>query len=108
MGKPFIPRPPGPNVAYGNRAPSRRKAATPEAKSLRVTLTGCRTLEEAHAMLDDAWDKLTELNIPKAAGINLYLTPKDAEGQPLRHSFSDIVIDKVPAYRSAAEHYKAP
>ena len=105
----LTPKPPGPAVAYGTRSShSSRRSDAKADRSIRVTLTGCRTLEEAHAMLDDAWNKLSELNIPKAAGINLYLTPKDAEGQPLRHSFSDIVIDKVPAYRCAADQYKAP
>jgi penicillin V acylase-like amidase (Ntn superfamily) len=107
--RPLIPRPPGPAAAYG-RAPSRRKAAPTTAQSIRVQLTGCRTIEEIAAMIDDALHILAEANIPKASSINLYLTPKDADGQPLvtRTKIPDLVIDKVPAYRSAAEHYKVP
>jgi hypothetical protein len=104
----LTPRPPA-GGTYGTRTP-RKTAAPVQAQSIRVQLTGCRTLEEIAAMLDHALHCLGEVNIPKASGINLYLTPKDADGQPLvtRTKIPDLVIDKVPAYRSAAEEYKTP
>jgi hypothetical protein len=108
------PRTPKPPIGRTSTAPTRRTSTTPAAqhdgKSIRVRLLGCRTLEEIRAMLDEAIYRLEELKIPKARSIYLYLTPADADGEPLitRAKIADLVIEKPPPYRSAADEYKAP
>jgi hypothetical protein len=115
--KPYsvTPRPPAGNINAGStsgrttRARTTRNVGTP-GQSLRVKLEGCRTLEEAFAMIEEAFSRMADAGIPKLKNMYFYSTPCDADEDPLmkRTPIPDIVIEKVPAYRSAAEKYKAP
>ena len=83
-------------------------AAKKTPAGMRIQLKGLRSTQDLRAMLHEAVDRLEELAITHARGINLYLTPADKEGNPVsprqhRRPVADIVIDEP--YRSAADEH---
>ena len=83
-------------------------AKKPKPDGLRIQLKGLRSTQDLRAMLHEAVDRLEELAITHARGINLYLTPADKEGNPVhprqhRRRVADITIEEP--YRSAADEH---
>ena len=78
---------------------------------LRIQLQGLRTIQELRAMVHEAFDNLEALGITHGRGVNLYLTPCDAEGlmvTPLgsgRTKINQITIEGP--YPSAADEHGA-
>lgn len=75
---------------------------------IRIQLKGLRSMQDLRAMLHEAVDKLEDLPITHARGINLYLTPADKEGNPVsprqhRRPVADIIIEEP--YRSIADEH---
>jgi hypothetical protein len=85
----------------------RPRKAPRRAKGLRVQLKGQPSVPELRGMLIDAVERLSELGITHASGINLYLTPVSPDGTPLTpvangQSVNNIIIEP---YRSAADEH---
>jgi hypothetical protein len=91
------------------RPKRQRKAATPaKPRGLRIQLKGTRTLAELQDMLRQAIERIDELAITHASGINLYITPVDKNGSPVTpvsngHTVSSVTIEAP--YKSAADEY---
>lgn len=90
----------------GARSNGPRKAPA-KAKGLRVQLKGAPSLPELRGMVVEALQRLDDLGITHARGINLYLTPVTRDGTPVTpvangHTVTLIVIEP---YRSAAEEH---
>jgi hypothetical protein len=85
-----------------------KKSAAAKPRGLRIQLKGTRTLEELRDMLRQSLERLNELAITHASGINLYITPVDKNGHPVApvsdgHNVSSITIEAP--YSSAADEY---
>ncbi len=93
------------------RRPKRAKRprrAPAKAPGLRIQLRGQRSSADLRAMLLQAVDKIEELGITHASGVNLYITPLDASGTPVTpvaNGQSVRTITIAEPYRSAAEEY---
>ena|SRR4051812_5347715 len=89
-------------------ARSKRPRKAPEKpKGLRIQLKGRNALADLRSMLVEATQRLSDLGITHASGINLYITPVAKDGTPVTpvangQPVSTIVIEP---YRSAAEEH---
>lgn len=88
------------------RAKRPRKAPA-RPKGLRIQLKGKPSTQELHAMLIDALQRLRELGITHASGINLYLTPTTADGTPVTPvaNGQPVNLITIEPYRSAADEH---
>ena len=86
----------------------RPRKAPAKPGSLRVQLMGTRTPDDLRDMLRQAIDKIVDLGITHARGVNLYITPLDANGgnvTPVSNGQKvSTVIIEAP-YKSAADEY---
>jgi hypothetical protein len=93
----------------GNASRARRPRKAPaKPRGLRIHLRGTRSREELRDMLRQALDRIEELGITHAGGINLYLSPLDEDGAPVTpvangRSVRTVTIDAP--YKSAADEY---
>jgi hypothetical protein len=95
MGKMRVPR---------SRQP--RKAPA-EPRGLRVIVKGAATPEELRVAFFAAVDELEQLGIKQVRGVNIYLTPLDADGDrvvPTRDGRTVTSITIEP-YRSGADEH---
>jgi hypothetical protein len=85
----------------------RPKKAPAKPKGLRVQLKGRVSLPELHAMLLDALQRIGDLGVTHASGINLYLTPVSRDGTPLTplQNGQSVSLITVEPYRSAADEH---
>lgn len=85
----------------------RPKKAPAKAKGLRIQLKGRPALPDLRAMLIEATERLDELGITHASGINLYITPVTPDGTPLTPvaNGQSVKLIVVEPYRSAAEEH---
>ena len=89
------------------RAKRPRKAPA-KPRGLRIQLTGMRTPQELRDMLRQAVERIEELGITHASGVNLYITPVNACGTPVTpmlngQSVKSVIIEAP--YKSAADEY---
>ena len=93
-----------------NTRPARTKRprkAPSKARGLRVQLKGRPSVPELRGMLIEALERISDLGITHASGINIYLTPVTKSGTPLTplangQPVSTIIIE---SYRSAADEH---
>ena len=89
------------------RAKRPRKAPA-KPGSLRIQLLGTRTPDELRDMLRQAVDKIEELGITHARGVNLYISPLDANGghvTPVANGQKISSVTIEAPYKSAADEY---
>lgn len=77
--------------------------------SVRIKLKGLRTTQDIRIMVHDAMCQLEELGVTHLRGVNLYVTPADAEGSPVmprqyRKKITEITVEEP--YRSIADEHK--
>ncbi len=90
------------------RRTRRPKKAPAKPRGLRIQLRGTRSRDEVRDMLRQAVDRLEELGITHASGMNFYLTPADQNGNPvtpMENGFSVKTITIEAPYKSAADEY---
>lgn len=85
----------------------RPRKVSANSKGLRIQLKGRNALGDLRNMLIEATQRLSDLGITHASGINLYITPVAKDGTPVTpvkdgYPVSLIVIEP---YRSAAEEH---
>jgi hypothetical protein len=88
--------------------PRRKKTAPAKPRGLRIQLEGTRTPAELRDMLRQALIRIEELGIVRAKGVNLYLSPVDANGTQVTPMANgqpiSLVVIQAP-YQSAADEY---
>ena len=92
---------------FGKPRTKRPRKVSANSKGLRVQLKGRNTLANLRNMLIEATQRLDDLGITHASGINLYITPVAKDGTPVTpvkdgYPVSVIVIEP---YRSAADEH---
>jgi hypothetical protein len=74
---------------------------------LRIQLKGRPALPDLRTMLIEATQRLAELGITHAGGINLYITPVTKDGTPVTPVANGQTVETIiiESYRSAAEEH---
>ncbi len=85
----------------------RPRKAPAKPKGLRIQLKGRNKLGDLRNMLIEAMQRLDDLGITHASGINLYITPVSKDGTPLTPlaNGQPVNLIVIEPYRSAAEEH---
>ena len=92
---------------FGKIRSKRPKKVRENSKGLRIQLKGKNKLADLRNMLIEAVQRLDELGITHASGINLYISPVDKDGKPVTPLTNGrpVSLIVVEPYRSAAEEH---
>lgn len=85
----------------------RPRKAPANAKGLRIQIKGRPALPDLRALLIEATQRMAELGITHASGINLYVTPVAKDGAPVTPvtNGQPVTTITIEPYRSAAEEH---
>ena len=82
----------------------RPRKVSKNSKGLRIQLKGRNALADLRNMLIEATQRMSDLGITHASGINLYISPVAKDGTPVTNGWPvrEIIVEP---YRSAAEEH---